>query len=88
MCYEHLNPFSFSFPFCFLFFYFLFFVFFFFWVKESSTNLERTTTVLSCNFALNYGHSICSAFLNLKYIIFSQLKPIQCMYNTMYNYVS
>lgn len=76
MCYEHLSP-------SFFFFFLLFFLF----VKEASTKLERTT-VLSCNFALNYGHSIRSAFLNLKYILFSQLKPIQCMYNTMYNYVS
>lgn len=47
---------------------------------------KKKITVLSCNFALNYGHSLRSAFLNLKHIIFSQLKHIWYMYRTMYNY--
>lgn len=74
-----------------LFFSFLFFVCVYeqlsLLCQRSFHKLERIT-VLSCNFALNYGHSLRSAFLNLKYIIFSQLKHIWCMYRTMYNFVS
>lgn len=73
-------------------FFFLFFVCVYYeqlslLCQRSFHKLERIT-VLSCNFALNYGHSLRSAFLNLKYIIFSQLKHIWCMYRTMYNFVS